>query len=372
MGNKRICLTLQQEAVYKKYIEDQGRVFNSNKNRRYRIKPELAQTLFSRMPDVPDGHLISGKSTLYDAKGNQLLQWVKTSQDKEQREKIIQALIDGLNSKVDKATPIKESIKHYNSDLLNQYTITDMHLGMMAWGEESGDDWDLKIAEKTLINWFKQAIESSPDAETCVFAQIGDFLHWDGLDAVTPASGHILDADSRFTKLVRVAIRVLREITSMLLKKHKFVHIIQAEGNHDTASSVWLRETLNFYYEDEPRVTVDTNPDPYYAYMHGSTLLFYHHGHKRNIARNLDSVLVSKFKDLFGASKNVYAHTGHLHHEVVKETSLMIIEQHRTLAAKDSYAARGGWLSGRDAKVITYRKDLGEVARITINVDMIK
>ena len=50
----------------------------------------------------------------------------------------------------------------------------------------------------------------------------------------------------------------------------------------------------------------------------------------------------------------------------------MIVEQHRTLAAPDAYAARGGWLSGRDAKVITYHRDYGEVSRLTINSDMIR
>jgi hypothetical protein len=50
----------------------------------------------------------------------------------------------------------------------------------------------------------------------------------------------------------------------------------------------------------------------------------------------------------------------------------MIVEQHRTLAPADAYSARGGWLTGRDAKVITYDKRYGEVSRLTINSDMLK
>ena len=49
----------------------------------------------------------------------------------------------------------------------------------------------------------------------------------------------------------------------------------------------------------------------------------------------------------------------------------MIIEQHRTMAAKDSYASRGGYLAGRDAKAITYHKQYGEVGRITITPEML-
>jgi len=50
----------------------------------------------------------------------------------------------------------------------------------------------------------------------------------------------------------------------------------------------------------------------------------------------------------------------------------MTLEQHRTLAAKDAYASRGGYLSGRDSKVITYHKNFGEVKRSTININMLK
>ena len=63
---------------------------------------------------------------------------------------------------------------------------------------------------------------------------------------------------------------------------------------------------------------------------------------------------------------------GHLHSVDVKETNLMLVEQHRTLAAPDAYASRGGWISGRDAKVITYHKDYGKVAESVISIDMLK
>lgn len=50
----------------------------------------------------------------------------------------------------------------------------------------------------------------------------------------------------------------------------------------------------------------------------------------------------------------------------------MIVEQHRTLSAPDAYAARGGWLSGRDAQTITYHSEYGEVSRVRVSVDMLK
>lgn len=284
--------------------------------------------------------------------------------------KAFKSAIDALKEEVSAATPINYTDTGYNHKLCNQYTLTDYHLGMMAWAEEAGDNWDMEIAERTLISFFEQSISQSPKATMAVFAQIGDFIHWDGLEAVTPANKHVLDADTRFTKVVRVAIRVIRKVIEMLLKKYPSVHVVMAEGNHDPASSVWLREVLSAFYGNEPRLTIDTNPDPYYCFTWGKCCNFYHHGHKRNL-NNIDTVLISKFKKEYGQSEHVYAHIGHLHHLSVKETNLMVIEQHRTLAAKDAYASRGGYMSGRDSKVITYHKEFGEVKRATISMNMI-
>jgi len=279
------------------------------------------------------------------------------------------AAIEALKDDIPRITPSVTPPAGLDS-LLNCYVITDYHMGMLAWHEETGADWDLKIAEDLLIRWFAQAIQQSPQANTAVFAQLSDFLHFDGMDAVTPASKHLLDVDSRFAKLVRVAIRVLRQVIDMLLAKHQKVHIIMADANHDPVSQIWLREWFAVFYENEPRITVDRNPSPYNAYEFGQTALFFHHGHKRKV-ENVSEVFAALYREMFGRTKYAYAHMGHLHHLHVKENPLMIVEQHRTLAANDAYAARGGYLSGRDAKVITYHANKGEVSRLTINSDML-
>lgn len=317
---------------------------------------------------VPDGFTVSGESILYK-NGQPILKWVKSRQDAEAVRRIIDGIMQGLCDEVPRAKPAKAP-KQAPNDLANAYIVTDYHLGMLAWGEETGADWDTQIAEDMLVGWFAQAMAESPDAELGIFAQLGDFLHWDGWDAVTPASKHLLDADTRFPKLARVAIRAVRRIIDMMLAKHQRVHVIMAEGNHDPTSSVWLRELCAAMYEAEPRVTVDTRPDPYYGYEWGKALLLFHHGHKRKPG-NIDSVFVSKFREEFGRTEYVYAHMGHMHHVDQKETNLMVVEQHRTLSAPDAYAARGGWMSGRDAQVITYDKRYGERARRKIPAQLI-
>jgi len=230
---------------------------------------------------VAPGFAIKGTSTLYKD-GVQAIQWVKTDRDAEQQLALMRATVDAMSQDITRLAPIQFSREVY-SDLCNVYTLTDSHVGMLAWGRETGADWDLKIAERVLVGCFEKMIARSPAASTCIVNQLGDFLHSDGLLPVTPTSGHILDQDGRYPKVVEVAVRILRRVVDMALHKHLKVIVLMAEGNHDMASSVWLRAMFRVLYENEPRVMVFDHPLPYYAYQHGSTMLAFHHGHlKKN------------------------------------------------------------------------------------------
>lgn len=325
---------------------------------------------FDLATPIAPGLKLSGTSTAYKD-GKQVLTWVKTSADDDAIEAIKQAAYAAMAEDLPRLSPSLFTGPLGNDDLLNCYVITDFHMGALSWAPETGAVWDIDLAERTIIAWFERTIAQSPDAKTALLAQISDFLHWDGFDAVTPASKHLLDADTRFPKLVRVAIRVLRRIIEMLLAKHENLHIIMADANHDPVSQVWLREWISVIYENEPRVTVDTSPSPYNAYEFGKVAIFTHHGHKRKVS-NVSEVFAAQFREMFGRTKYAYVHTGHLHHIDIKENNMMIVEQHRTLAAPDAYSARSGWISGRDAKVITYHRDFGEVGRLTVSFDMLR
>lgn len=315
---------------------------------------------------------LKGRSIYFDvAKGRAEKVWIKTDVDAEKREALIREALEAVKEEIPRLAALPGPEVVTSSKLCNCYVITDYHLSMLSHKEETGADWDLKIASETLLAWFGRAIAQAPDAEVGVFAQLSDLLHADGLEPLTPASKHVLDVDTRFYKVVRTVILLLRQIVDMLLAKHQRVHLIMADANHDPVSQIWLREWLAVLYENEPRITVDRSPSPYNAFEFGKVALFFHHGHKRKVT-NVSEVFAAQFREMFGRTKYAYAHTGHLHSIDVKENNLMIVEQHRTLAAPDAYAARGGWLSGRDAQVITYHEQFGEVSRVRINSDMLR
>lgn len=322
--------------------------------------------------DVLDkGHYIKGRTIHKNSKGEIMSEWVKTDTQKALLEEQLKEVMKGLSEDITPYKPIQLLQMDRSSKLVNQYTITDYHLGMFSWAAETGTEWSSKIAEETIVKWFEVAIQNAPKAKTAIFAQIGDFLHFDGLDPVTPQSKHVLDADVKYQQLIRMAMKVIRRIINMLLAKYEEVKLIQVEGNHDMASSAWLKETFSMFYEDNPRMYVDTNPTPYHCYTQGKLCLFYAHTHTKKMGA-IDSVFVGMYKKQYGESEHVYAHTGHLHHMLKLESNLMILEQHATLASKDSYAVRHGYLSKRSATVITYHEDYGEVGRSTLTPEMLK
>ena len=318
--------------------------------------------------DIPSNQQIKGVSTLYKD-GKKVIEWVKTDVKKQQAQEAFNDAIESLNDRVARELPKLPPIGTAD-DLASCYVLTDYHLGQMAWSGETGNDWDMDIALDLLKKWFGSAINTAPNSKIGILAQLGDFLHWDGLEAVTPSSGHVLDADTRFSQLVELAIKAIREVIGMMLEKHEIVHVIMAEGNHDLASSVWLRALFSTLYENEPRVTIDNTHSPYYCYEWGKTSLFFHHGHKQRMA-NISTVFAGLYRHVFGRTTYSYAHMGHLHHVESKENQMMIVEQHPTLAGRDAHSSRGGYLSKRAANIITYSKTYGEVSRVTIRPEMV-
>jgi hypothetical protein len=319
---------------------------------------------------VPDGYVAKGVSTYYNAEGKPAGQWVKASLS---HEALVDAMREAVEGFKDEIPPVVSIVAPAASEehLCNLYTFTDYHLGMLAWHQEGGSDWNISIAERTIIAALQQMIEQSPKAHTAVINIQGDFLHTDGMTPVTPASKHVLDADSRFPKIRKSAIRIIRLLVAMSLMRHQDVHLIIAQGNHDEESSGWLADLFSVHYEEEPRVTVNDSVLPFYVFEWGSTMLGIHHGHKvKN--ESLPLLFAAQFPQQWGRTTRREIHCGHRHHRDEKEYNGVTVVQHPTLAARDAYAARGGWIADRAAWAITYHKKYGAVGRVMITTEMLE
>ena len=334
------------------------------------IKVRAAKQGYSPAHDmvhtVPDGYKVKGVSTYYNDEGQPVGQWVKSQADEKRQLEIMLERLGAAMDSIPRFTPTPMP-QQTDDNLLSLLTITDFHLGMYAWEAETGDAWDVDIARQVFLESVHKMIQGSPKSEVGLLCQLGDFLHWDGMLAITPTSSHILDADTRYGKLVELAMTVMSQAVDMMLEHFGRVVVVSAEGNHDISGSIWLRKYIKHVFGDDERVEVIDNEFPFYGYLWGETMLGFHHGHKVKLA-NLHKLFASepRFRKMWGSATQTYIHVGHYHHEKVIEDGGAIAEQHPTLSGRDAYASRGGWVSRRGAKVITYHKTDGEVARITV------
>jgi hypothetical protein len=156
----------------------------------------------------------------------------------------------------------------------------------------------------------------------------------------------------------------------MSLLHHDRVIVLLAEGNHDMASSVWLRTMMKALYENEPRITVDDSALPYYVYEFGETFLGFHHSHVRKMEQ-LPSVMAAQFPKEWGRTTKRYCHTGDKHHSAEKDSMGITVIQHPTLAARDAYAARGGWFSERFMQAMIFHRRFGMVGRVVVCPEML-
>lgn len=267
--------------------------------------------------------------------------------------------------------PVPVHRRDTNAELLNVYTITDFHFGALALEREGGADWNMKVALETLKRVYAAMLDQAPAADTAVVAQLGDFLHFDSLLPLTPTSGHVLDASTTYNEMSRVATHAMVWLIQEALKKHKHVHVICAEGNHDIVSSKMMQTWLGVLFADDPRVTIDESDAPYYAYQWGKTGLVWHHGHLCK-PEKLPSIAAAMFRTMWGECPFMYGHMGDKHHFLQgKDDSGMLVTQHATLAARDRYTSRHGWFSMRAAYCHSYTKQHGEAGYVRVTPEMV-
>jgi hypothetical protein len=317
---------------------------------------------------VPDGFKVKGVSTYYSHNGAVVGQWVKSSIDKERMHELMVESIHAMVDDLPRVSPCDSPID-YNAQLMAVYPLGDPHIGMLAWADECGESWDLKIAETVYCTMFDRVVRGTPSCEKAVIVNLGDFFHSDNIEAVTSRSGHHLDQDGRYAKMVQVGVKIIRQMIATALQHHKEVHVINCIGNHDDTGSLFLSILLQHVYQDEPRVHIDSTPAPFHYVRHGKVLVGAHHGHTCKMERLPGVMAADRSKD-WGETEFRYWLTGHIHKSSVYKDELggCSVESFRTLAAKDSFATYGGWRSGRNTQSIVYHKDYGEVDRHIVDI----
>ena len=279
-----------------------------------------------------------------------------------------ESVIDRLQGAFDSipaAAPVPAP-QHTLDGLLTLYPIADAHVGMMAWGDEVGEDYDTKIATDRITSWIGQAVSSSPASDTAIILDVGDLLHSDDQSNMTPRSKHILDADTRHFKTLDLTIYALAVSIDLARAKHAKVIVRILPGNHNPTSYMAVLFALAERYRNDERVEVQKVPGEFFTYEFGNCLIAAHHGDKAK-AERMVMFLADQYAEAWGRTQHRYLWTGHLHHHKSQDIGGVTWEQLRAVTARDAYASSHAYVARSQLQAITYQRELGEVQRVKIS-----
>lgn len=313
----------------------------------------------------------SRRSTLVDAEGNVIQTWHVEKPEEKERWAHIQAMVGELKQDLPRAPYIPPPVEMTDDDFMAAYPVGDHHMGMLAWKHEVGASYDLDIAETILDKAGQHLIGTMFPATHAVVVFLGDYMHYDSMNQVTPGHGNLLDGDGRAAKMVRTAARAMRRLIEQAAEKHRFVHVIIEFGNHDPYSTLWLQEAMRTKYEDNPRISIDCAPGSYHYHRFGKVLLGTHHGDKAKWA-DLPLIMASDRSKDWGETVHRHIWTGHIHTLKAQDFQGCSVESFRVLAPPDAWAHGEGYRSKRDMKAVLFHKEMGEVARYSFNPEMMR
>lgn len=333
------------------------------------MKEAAGKGISVNSPPPPDGFKTSGVSTLYGSDGEVKARWVKDRLDADKATAVLEETLAAFMQPIRPAKP-KKAPTVSDSDTLTEYIIADLHLGAYIWDEDGEESYDTSIASADCKAAIDRLIASTPESETCMINQIGDFFHADSQENTTTA-GTRVDTDTRYRRVVREGVKTLRYVVEACRKKHNLVRVRNTPGNHDTHTSAILDFALSAYYENEPRVIVEDDARPFWAYTFGENLVGIGHGHAPK-PKDMPGLLAHDYARDWSGHKFKYCRHGHLHSERSFESMGVVCEGFRTICPKDAWHTAAGYRSGREAVAIVLHKDYGEIERHTAGIARIR
>ncbi len=318
---------------------------------------------------IGEGNKLGKITTQIDSDGEVKQIWYRQDNELEDLTNAITAFC----AELPKHEPKKpKGLKKYNKDVIPFINIGDGHVGMLSYHYETNENFDLEIAERDLCCAMRIMIDEMPSCERVVIQDMGDMTHYENVAGKTEASGHDLDCDGRFYKMIETYCRIMRFIVDLCLSKFKFVDFIGNQGNHSRTNDFWMNILLKNVYEKEKRLVVINNQNVFIPYRMGNTFVMCHHSDKCR-PNKLANVMATDYRHDFGEALYKYIDIGHIHHNMVsKEHPAVQIESFNQLATADKYAHDGGWRSRSSLNVIYRSKTYGEVGRHRLPLERVR
>lgn len=331
-------------------------------------QPATGEGLAGDIADrIAPGFNLRGYSHFTKTQGGEPI-WLKTVKAERDYWEGVQRAIEGVRSVDPSILPLPAEPQ---SDIIPWLQIGDAHIGMLASEAETGANFDIGIGKRELCAAAAALIEEAPPCERMVINDLGDGTHYETFRAMTEASGHVVDFDTRYWKMVDAYMEVSEFIAERALAKARTVDLIYNQGNHSRSNDTWMAAHMRSLHRNNPRVNVLSNECPYIAYRMGRVLVVVHHGDKAKPTKFRD-VVASDFASDWGETDFRYLDGGHVHHSQRLEMAGCVFESWNNLAPRDKYAHDGGWRSKQCMSLVLRSRSYGEVGRRVMPIERVR
>jgi len=277
----------------------------------------------------------------------------------------IKTALEGALDKIAKHAPKYPKIKTKpKGDHLLEISLFDSHFGKLAWGRETGQDYDLNIAKKIYQHAIEDLINKTKSfgIERILFPVGQDFFHIDDATYATPKGKNRLDVDGRLGNL-EMCLGVAP------------VDVIWVPGNHDRQTSMYLCKYLKAWFRHIPeRIVIDDSPKFRKYKLYGVNLIGFTHGDCEKQA-TLRSIMAGEEPELWARSRFREWHLGHFHKK--KETSYSVGDSHvgvmvkvlPSLCGTDAWHYEMGYVQNiRSAEAYLWNKKEGYAGHLASNI----
>jgi predicted phosphodiesterase len=292
--------------------------------------------------------------------------WLKNKQFIPLNE-IKEELVNELKKLSPKVEKINYKPKIDKNSLLLEINIFDLHLGKIAWSEETNHDYNLEIASNIFNECIDEFIEetSNKNIERIVFPIGNDFFNSDkSYPFNSTTKGTPQEEDARWQKTFRTGRQLLVEAIYRL-QQIAPVDVIMVPGNHDFERNFYLGDSLEGWFYNNKNVTVDNSSNPRKYYKYGEVLIGYTHGNEEKVI-DLPLIMANERPTDWALSRFREFHLGHEHRKKeikfksTEEYQGVIIRYFNSLSATDSWHHKRGYIgSKRSAEALLWDKNKG-------------
>jgi hypothetical protein len=269
---------------------------------------------------------------------------------------------------------IKYKIDKNKKGYLLEINIADLHFGRLTWNQETGADYDIKIARELFLTCIIKLIEQSKgyNISRILFILGNDYFNVDNI-ANTTTAGTPQDEDSRWKKTFKKGRELIIEGID-LLSKIAPVEILVVPGNHDTQRTFYLGDAIECWYNNSKNVRVDNSPKVRKYYQFGKCMILFSHGRDEKLA-DYPLLMASEEPRMWADTKYREIHLGEIHHK--KEVKWLSTEEYkgatvrymRSLVAPDAWSYTKGFISQlRAGEAFIWDEDNGLIAQFTASI----